>query len=277
MNKEVRKLEERIKDLLGENKWKETLEEAKKWFEERKIRDFSFSWGDLKVEYKRDKQNAINTGITARLEEKAKEWICPRVPDWMSSDMLTVIGVIGYIILAAGFILGFFNRNYLLLVILGFIINWFGDSFDGSMARYRKKTRPNYGYYIDKIVDAVAVIILVLGLGLSGFVKIEISFLFGLMYLSLMIHTDLVVHVQNQFKISFGLFGPTEMRIIGMIVTVVMYFYKVQYFDVYGHFLTQYDFVVLGLSIAMFIILLVSILQKGIELNKQDTLGWEKF
>ena len=274
MSKEVGKFEEKLKALLGETKWKETLQEMRKWFEERKISDFSLKWGDLKVEYKRDTQDTINTAITAKAEEKAKEWICPRVPDWMSSDILTGIGVIGIIMVAIGFMVGFFYRNYLILVPLGLIVNWFGDSFDGSMARYRKKTRPNYGYYIDKIVDAVVIIIFALGLGLSGFVKIELSMLFASVYLALMLHADLVVHVQNQCKNSFGLFGPTEVRIVGIFAAVYMYFVDIQYVDIYGHFLTQYDIGILILSIIMFIILIVSILQKGIELNKQDTLDW---
>jgi len=274
MSKEVGKLEEKIKSLLGESKWKETLGEIKKWLEERRMEDFSLKWGDLKVEYKRDKQNATNTAITAKVEEKAKEWICPRVPDWMTSDVLTVIGVLGIIMVAIGFVVGFFTKIYLILVPLGLIVNWFGDSFDGSIARYRKKTRPNYGYYIDKIVDAVVIIICALGLGLSGFVKIEYSLLFASVYLALMLHADLIVHVQNQCKNSFGLFGPTEIRIIGIFVAIYMYFTNIQYFDIYGHFLTQYDIGILVLSMIMFLVLIISILQKGIELNKQDTLGW---
>jgi len=274
MSKEVGKLEEKIKSLLGESKWKETLGEIKKWLEERRMEDFSLKWGDLKVEYKRDKQNATNTAITAKVEEKAKEWICPRVPDWMTSDVLTVIGVLGIIMVAIGFVVGFFTKIYLILVPLGLIVNWFGDSFDGSIAKKKKKTRPNYGYYIDKIVDAVVIIICALGLGLSGFVKIEYSLLFASVYLALMLHADLIVHVQNQCKNSFGLFGPTEIRIIGIFVAIYMYFTNIQYFDIYGHFLTQYDIGILVLSMIMFLVLIITILQKGIELNKQDTLGW---
>ena len=276
MNKEINRLEEKIKALLGENKWKETLQEIKKWFEERTMENFILKWGDLKVEYKRDTQDTINTAITAKAEEKAKEWICPRIPKWVSPDILTVLGIFGIGMVSAGFLMGFFNRNYLILVILGLMVNWLGDSFDGSIARYRKVTRPNYGYYIDKIVDAVVIIIFALGLGLSGYVKIEIALLLASIYLAMMLHVDLIVHVQNQCKNSFGWFGPTEIRIVGIFLTVYMYFSEVKYFDIYNHILTQHDIAVFSGSVIMFIILLVNILRKGIELNKQDTLGWEK-
>ncbi len=240
---------------------------------EREIRE---QISKLKVEYRRDDQNAINTGITANMEEKAKEWICPRIPMWVTPDLLTGLGIIGYVMTAMGFILGFMNHYYLVLVIIGLFLNWFGDSFDGSLARYRKRTRPNFGYYIDHIVDSVAVIIFSLGLGLSGYVKIEIAMLFGIMYLVLMAHVELVTYVQNEFKYSFGLFGPTEMRIIGIIFTIVLFFLPVKYFDVYGHWLTQYDFVIFGVSAIMFVVILVSILQKGLELDRIDRKKWER-
>jgi archaetidylinositol phosphate synthase len=230
----------------------------------------------LKVEYKRDKQNAINTGLTANIEEKAKEWICPRIPKWVNSDMLTGLGIIASIIIAISFVLGFFNRYYLILVVIGLLLHWFGDSFDGSLARYRKKTRPNYGYYIDHIVDSIAVLNFGLGLGLSGFVKIEVGFLFVIMYLILMIHVELVTYVQNEFKYSFGLIGPTEYRIIGIIFTMVMFFMPVRYFEIYGHYLTQYDFGVILLSLIMFGIILYSIISKGMELDRIDKKRWEK-
>lgn len=229
----------------------------------------------LKVEYKRDEQNAINTGITAKAEEKAKEWICPRIPAWVNSDMLTVLGFLSSFIIATGFIFGFSNRWYLILVIVGLILNWFGDSFDGSIARYRKKTRPNYGYYIDHVVDGLVVLILGLGLGFSGFFKIEIALAFVIMYLILMIHVELITYVQNEFKYSFGLVGPTEIRIIGILLTIVMFFLPVKYFDILGYTLTQYDFFASFAVVVMGMIILFSILSKAIELDKIDRKRWK--
>ena len=230
----------------------------------------------LKIQYKRDEQNAVNTGLTAHAEEKAKEWICPRIPQWVNSDMLTVLGFLSSFIIAAGFILGFANRWYLLLVIIGLILNWFGDSFDGSLARYRHKTRPNYGYYIDHITDGLTVTVLGLGLGLSGFIRVEIALAFIIMYLMLMMHVELVTYVENEFKYSFGLFGPTEFRIIGILLAVVMFFLPVEYFDIWGYTLTQYDLFAVFAVVVMFIILISSIVSKGVELDRIDRAKWKK-
>jgi len=264
----------RINADFKEGKFSEIVDEIKDWVEEIRTGEIVFDLENLKVVYKRDSQQAINTAITAKAEERAKEIICPRIPDWMSPDHLTLIGILGIIIVSIGFVFGFLNRYYLALVPLGLIINWFGDSFDGSIARYRKKTRPNYGYYIDKIVDAVVIIIFALGLGLSGFVKIEIALLLASIYLAMMLNVDLLVYVKGEAKNSFGWFGPTEIRIIGIIVAVIMFFIPVNSYDIYGYLVSQYDIVVFVLSVLMFLILITDIIRNGLELHREDVKNW---
>ena len=261
--------------LLQEGKVQEFFDELGKIIETFGEDFCKFNLDDWAVKYSRGKeQQAINTAITGKAEEKAKEWICPRIPQWINPDHLTVLGYIGMIITGLGFVFGFINRWYILLIPFGLFVNWFGDSFDGSIARYRNKGRPKYGYYIDKIVDAVAVITLSLGIGLSGFFKIEIALLFASIYLALMSHVDLVTHVQGQNRNAFGLFGPTEIRIVGALFSIYMFFSKVYYFDIYGYTVTQYDIALFVLSVVMAIILLISIFKKGIELHKIDTKDW---
>jgi|LDZT01.1.fsa_nt_gi phosphatidylglycerophosphate synthase len=264
----------RINKFFKEGNFQGVVDEIKHWFEDIRTGEIVFDLENLRVVYKRDSQKAINTAITAKAEEKAKEIICPRIPKWIGPDHLTFIGIIGIVIVSIGFVLGYLNRYYLGLVPLGLVINWFGDSFDGSIARYRKRTRPNYGYYIDKIVDAVVMIVFGLGLGLSGFVKIEIAILMTTIYLAMMINVDLLVYVKGEAKNSFGWFGPTEIRIIGIIVSVVMFFMPVKSYDIYGYLVTQYDIVVLVLSVLMFLILISEIVKNGIRLNKEDTKDW---
>jgi archaetidylinositol phosphate synthase len=267
----------RIKNInkhLKDGNFQEIVDEIKHWFEDIRTGEIVFDLENLKVVYKRDSQEAVNTALTAKTEEKLKEIICPRIPKWIGPDHLTVIGIIGIIVVSIGFPLGFLNRYYLGLVPLGLIINWFGDSFDGSIARYRKRTRPNYGYYIDKIIDAIVIIIFALGLGFSGFVRMEISLLMSCIYLALMLNVDLLVYVKGESKNSFGWFGPTEMRIIGIIVAVVMFFLSVNTYDIYGYLVTQYDIVVLVLSVLMFLILIVDIIKNGIKLHREDIKNW---
>jgi hypothetical protein len=89
-----------------------------------------------------------------------------------------------------------------------------------------------------------------------------------------MLHVDLIVHVENKCQNSFGMFGPTEMRIVGILGAIAMYFIPVCYYDIFNHFLTQYDFVVFALSVIMFFILLFSIVKEGVKLHRQDIKNW---
>jgi Mn2+/Fe2+ NRAMP family transporter len=54
-----------------------------------------------------------------------------------------------------------------------------------------------------------------------------------------------------------------------------MFFIPVNYYNIYGHYLTQYDFLVFGLAVVMFGILIVSIITKGIQLHKEDIKRWK--
>lgn len=228
------------------------------------------------AKYKRDDHKAINTGITARTEEKLKTIICPRIPNWMSSDMLTVIGMIGIIISVLGYLFGPQNRLYLLLIVVGMVINWFGDSFDGSIARYRKKTRPNYGYYIDHFLDAIALTILGLGMGYSEYIRLDFALFFVILYLIITEHVLLVNYVQKVFKYSIGAFGPTEIRIIACIVAVYQFFSPIHNYNLEGFIFTQYDIAITIINIVMLFMIITSAYQKALELHKLDVSKWNE-
>ncbi|MBQ5486873.1 MAG: CDP-alcohol phosphatidyltransferase family protein [Bacteroidales bacterium] len=94
-------------------------------------------------------QNSILNGA----EKKALAWLAERQPKWVVSDMLTLVGIIGALMIGAGFVLCSKNINWLWLSIAGFVVNWYGDSLDGTLARVRNTQRPLYGYYLDHTVD----------------------------------------------------------------------------------------------------------------------------
>jgi len=166
----------------------------------------------------------IQENLTARAERRVLNWLCARLPLWLTPDRLTAIGFVGAVLVAAGFALSHFGRDWLLLAIAGFVINWFGDSLDGSIARYRKIERPNYGYFIDHSLDALANTLLVLGMGVSPYLRVDVA-LFGLVgYLLLSVHTFISARIFGVFQLSYLGGGPTEMRLALMAMAVAMYF-----------------------------------------------------
>lgn len=163
----------------------------------------------------------IQTSVLNALEKKVLVWLAERQPKWMTSDILTYIGTFGAAVIAAGYILSAWNINFLWLSSLGFIINWYGDSLDGTLARVRKTQRPIYGYYLDHTIDAMNEVMIFVGVGLSGLMHLEIALLALVMYLLMTINVSINAHLKKEFKLTYAKMGPTEFRIIMILINTL--------------------------------------------------------
>lgn len=165
----------------------------------------------------------LQTSVTSRAEQALIGWLCPRLSARWTPDRLTALGMLGSLMVALGFVLSHWGRDWLWLAVLGFLVNWFGDSLDGSIARYRKIERPDYGYFIDHSLDALSQTLLVLGMGLSPYLRMDTA-LFGLVgYLLLSVHTFISARVLGVFRLTYLGSGPTEMRLMLIALTVAIY------------------------------------------------------
>ena len=163
----------------------------------------------------------IQTSVLNAIEKKVLVWLAKRQPEWMTSDILTYIGVFGAIVIAAGYILSVRNINFLWLSSLGFIINWYGDSLDGTLARVRNTQRPIYGYYLDHTVDAMNEVMIFVGVGLSGLIHLEIALLALVMYFLMTINVSINAHLKKEFRLTYASMGPTEFRIVMIIINTL--------------------------------------------------------
>ena len=163
----------------------------------------------------------IQTSVLNELEKKVLVWLAERQPRWITSDILTYIGTFGAVVIAAGYILSAWNINFLWLSSLGFIINWYGDSLDGTLARVRKTQRPVYGYYLDHTIDAINEVMIFVGVGLSGLMHLEIALLALVMYLLMTINVSINAHLKKEFKLTYASMGPTEFRIIMIFINTL--------------------------------------------------------
>ena len=170
-----------------------------------------------------NKADAVRTqtSVLNSLEKKVLVWLAECQPSWMTSDILTYIGTFGAVVIAAGYILSAWNINFLWLSSLGFIINWYGDSLDGTLARVRKTQRPVYGYYLDHTIDAINEVMIFVGVGLSGLMHLEIALLALVMYLLMTINVSINAHLKKEFKLTYASMGPTEFRIIMIIINTL--------------------------------------------------------
>jgi phosphatidylglycerophosphate synthase len=154
----------------------------------------------------------VQESLLAGIEKRCLIWMAERIPAPVNSDHLTLLA--GVSMLAAG--LCYWNGSpAALLVAVGcLVLNWFGDSLDGTLARVRRHERPRYGFYVDHVLDVLCILFIFAGLVLGGHMSPAIGGGFLLAYYLLMIEIALATHAVGTFRISFWKFGPTELRIL---------------------------------------------------------------
>ena len=164
----------------------------------------------------------IQRNLLARSERALLNRLCAAMPAWVTPDILTAIGVVGAFIIFAGYALSGFDPAFLWVAIAGYVVQWFGDLMDGSLARFRQIERPSFGYFLDHSCDGLTSLLILAGIGLSPFVRLDVA-LFALAgYLLLSVHAYLSARVLGELKLSYLNAGPTELRIALITMTVAM-------------------------------------------------------
>ena len=164
----------------------------------------------------------IQTSLLNAVEKKVLVWLAERQPRWMTSDILTYTGTLGAVVIALGYILSAVDLNFLWLSSAGFVINWYGDSLDGTLARVRKMQRPVYGYYIDHTMDCINEFIMFIGIGLSGLMHFELAMIILAVYFMLTVNVSINAHLKKEFRLTYASLGPTEFRIIAIIANTLL-------------------------------------------------------
>lgn len=163
----------------------------------------------------------LQESMLAPIEKRVLIWLARRMPNRVTPDLLTALGLTAMLMAGASYALARWWSPALLLVNVWLAINWFGDSLDGTLARVRNKQRPRYGFYVDHVIDTIGALAIVGGLALSGLMTplLALAMLCGFYMLS--INTYLAAYSLRVFRLSFWKFSPTEMRILLAIGNVV--------------------------------------------------------
>lgn len=156
----------------------------------------------------------VNQALTASMEKRLLHWMAGRAPQWLTSDQLTALGLGAQFGAGILYAVSRYHRFALLLVILCLALNWLGDSLDGTLARVRCQQRPRFGFYVDHMVDIFGSVALMCGLGCSGFLHWQTAGAMLVAFLLLSSESYLATYTMSRFQLSFGIFGPTEIRIL---------------------------------------------------------------
>ena len=181
----------------------------------------------------------IQTNFLARGERNLLNWLCRRTPSWVTPDHYTAIGFLGASLATVGYALSNWRLGFLLLAAFGIFLNWVGDSLDGSLARFRRIERPQYGYFLDHSFDVINISMIFIGLAMSPYVRSDVA-LFALVgCLLITVHVLLVNHVEGRFHLGFVGLGPTELRLVLIGFAFDMYFIGPKYISAFGVRLTN--------------------------------------
>ena len=153
-------------------------------------------------------------GVTASVEKRLLAWLAARMPASVNSDHLTALGLAAMAAAGAAYALSGSRPWLLLAVNVLLVVNWFGDSLDGTLARFRDRCRPRYGFYVDHVVDMFGALFLLGGLGLSGYMSAPVAIAVLVAYFMLAIHVYLATYALGVFKIAYGGLGGTELRLL---------------------------------------------------------------
>jgi phosphatidylglycerophosphate synthase len=202
----------------------------------------------------------IQTSILNPYEKKILVFLAERMPARVTSDMLTAVGFIGALIIATGYALSNRDLNWLWLASFGFVVNWFGDSLDGTLARVRNARRETYGFFIDHNVDVINECLMFMGVGLSPLVNM--TFMMGVLvaYLMLSVYVYIDCYLKGEHRLTYGGLGPTEFRLLAILVNT-LFIYIPQLTLWKRHivlFHNEFDFGILdGIAVAVAFLLFV--------------------
>lgn len=157
-----------------------------------------------------------NSSVSARLEKQLLVWMAHRLPRAITSDHLSTLGLTSMALAGLSFAAFRVTPWAAAAVAVALVLNWFGDSLDGTVARVRGQQRPRYGFYVDHVIDLAGTTMLLAGLGCSGLMHPLVAAGVLAAYLLVASESFLATHAVGVFRMSFAGVGPTELRLLLM-------------------------------------------------------------
>ncbi|HNR37444.1 MAG TPA: CDP-alcohol phosphatidyltransferase family protein [Acidobacteriota bacterium] len=216
----------------------------------------------------KDAQRAQQS-LLAPLEKKALIWMAARLPAWVNSDHLTGLGLLAMLGVGLSYWYASQSRFGLVLASAWLVVNWFGDSLDGTVARVRNQLRPRYGFYVDHICDAFGTFFMLGGLALSSYMSPPVAAALLIAYLLLNIEVYLTTYTLGAFHMSFWKFSPTELRLLLIVGNTALLYRPVT--KIFGPPLLVYDVGGVIGAACIFATLVVTAIRHTRQLYREET------
>lgn len=157
-----------------------------------------------------------------RHERRLLVGIAMRLGGRIKPDVLTAVGLGGAVGVGVSYWASQFSPYYLILACVFWVLNWLGDSMDGTVARVENIERPRYGFYIDHCVDMISVMFVCVGLGLSGAISMAAALALLATYYLVALFSVIETVATRTMDICIVGIDPTSMRIVAILYSLAL-------------------------------------------------------
>src|SRR5687767_3114017 len=208
--------------------------------------------------------------LLAPFERRFLPWLAGKLPRWVLPDDMTALGVLAAFGVCAAYQLTNEDSAWLWAASALLVVQWLGDSLDGTLARVRGIQRPKYGFYLDHMVDAISTAAIGIGLGLSPYMLLSIGTLIVVAYLVLSINVYLESMAFGRFRLGYGYLGPTEIRAVLIALNTALALELGLDFRILELDMTVFDAIGLGIAAVMLVLLTVRVFGNLRELAREE-------
>ena len=216
----------------------------------------------------------VNNILLGGLERPTLQWLAAHSPAWVTPDLYTAVGTLGSVAAFGGYLLTRLHPGFLWLASFGFLVNWFGDSLDGTLARHRHIERPLYGFFVDHALDVISAVLFFTGLGLSPYINFTVASLTLVAFLMMCSLAFLRTYVVGEFQLSYSMLGTTEARVLAVLLNTAMFFFGPQAWPVQlgplgGFTLNPYDLSMAAVGLLLLYFFVTTAWKEGVRLARE--------
>ena len=159
-------------------------------------------------------------------EDMLRPKLAPYIPSWIETYHLTLLSIIWSLGVIIAGMLAYINSLWLILTIIMIACQYITDLMDGTIGRLRNTGLVKWGYFMDHFLDFVFFTSLILSLS-SVFPtdSFGLIVIIALIQIGFMINIFLSYNAKDTFTISFAGFGPTEIRLLYILLNLFIIFF----------------------------------------------------
>ncbi|HUT24140.1 MAG TPA: CDP-alcohol phosphatidyltransferase family protein [Sumerlaeia bacterium] len=204
-----------------------------------------------KEEFGGDKKVPLHSPL-AKIERRFIDANVPRMPRWIESYHLTLLTIpwsAGLVIF--GCLAGRFSLHWLWASSFMLVMQWFTDSFDGSLGKYRNAGLRRWGFYMDHFLDYIFMPCIFVGYCfiVSEPISVYLLLTIGFIYSAMMVNAFLAFGATNRFRITYLGAGPTEIRLYFILINTALIFAGPRFLEV----ALPYALVVFAVALAIIV------------------------